>query len=69
MEDLLRPTVIQVQPSAPPPQPEVVKQRNKRKGNPKKIVEVQYDELDDLSDIDDLMTKAKPGKIFKTSIA
>jgi hypothetical protein len=58
MEDLLRPTVIQVQPSAPP-QPEVVKQRNKRKGNPKKIVEVQYDELDDLSDIDDVMTGKK----------
>ena len=60
MEDLLRPTVIQVQPSAPP-QPEMVKQRNKRKGNPKKIVEVQYDELDDLSDVDDVLSKPKPG--------
>jgi hypothetical protein len=67
MENILRMDVVEVKPSAPPEviQPEVIqpettpkqevtpKSRNRRKGNPKKIVEVKYDELDDLSDLDE----------------
>ena len=61
MENLLRPDVVEVQPSAPPeaaPKTEVTpKSRNRRKGNPKKIVEVKSDELDDLSDLDETLTR------------
>jgi hypothetical protein len=58
MENLLRPDVVEVKPSAP----EISRQRNRRKGNPKKIVEVQFDDLDDFSDLDDAHSKAKIGK-------
>ena len=60
MENLLRPDVVEVKPVAPPEMtsPEVpTKSRNRRKGNPKKIVEVKYDELDDLSDLDESPVK------------
>ena len=58
IENILRPDVVEVRPSAP----EVSRQRNRRKGNPKKIVEVQFDDVGDLSDLDDAQSKAKIGK-------
>jgi hypothetical protein len=63
MENLLRPDVVEVKPSAP----EISRQRNRRKGNPKKIVEVQFDDLDDFSDLDDAHSKAKIGKTKSNS--
>ncbi len=42
---------------------EVGRSRNKRKGNPKKIVEMNYDDTGEVSDIDDITVMGlNPGK-------